>query len=778
MRFKARLLLSISFLIAAPALADTAAVVPPADGGDDGAEIVVTAQGRQQRLQDVPLSATVASGEALQKSNIRDLQDLGNHVANVRITSAPASDQLHVRGVGSGLNANFEQSVGTFVDGIYRGRSRSSRAALFDVERVEILKGPQTTFFGNNAIAGALNITTRTPGDDFDYNASLLYGSDREYAVEGGVSVPVSDTLSVRLAGKAYGMNGYVKNDLTGNSGPHQRDWIGRAMLVWKPSTDFTSTLRVDRGRARDDEAYPTQAVNCAPGTSTALGLCARYIAQAGGAVDGKLDHHYAAAPSSFDYDFVEAAWRNELKLGGVTLKSLTGYFDHDVDATFNLMPLPLTGVSGTNVLFGVGSPEKYHSFSQEFRLESDADAPLSYTLGLYYSRGKLQTQSALGYFFAPLGAALGGVGYTAASPLASATSFRQTDRTLSGFAAATWRATDSLRVNGALRYSIVKKTAARSVVSGTVATGTTFPTRDGIIAGTPAQQAAINAVLAVDPAAYVDGSRTDRKLMPSIGVQYDLDRNVMAYLTYTKGFKAGGFSSTSSINLFGPENVDAYEAGVKSTLFGSKLSLNVSTFWNDFKDLQEASNFLLPNGSSLSLVQNAGRARVRGIEAGGTIRITPEIGLSADLAYLDAKYTSFPNGPCRPAQVLASPVCQQDLSGQRRQFAPKYNGNVSLNVAVPVGDNVVSFDPSLFFTSKYSQQVNNDPIFFQSGYAKVDARLAYGAADKRWEVAVIGKNLTDKTTASFRNSLQNFGSVFALVERGRSVAIQLSLRH
>lgn len=776
MRHRTRLLLSISFLVAAPALADP---MTPADaGGDDGAEIVVTAQGRQQRLQDVPLSATVASGEQLASGNIRDLQDLGNHVANVRITSAPASDQLHIRGVGSGLNANFEQSVGTFVDGIYRGRSRSSRAALFDVDRVEILKGPQTTFFGNNAIAGALNITTRTPGDSFDYNASLLYGSDREYAVEGGITVPIDETLSVRVAGKAYGMNGYVKNDLTGDSGPHQRDWIGRATVVWKPSTDTTSTLRIDRGRARDDDAYPTQAVNCAPGTPTAQGLCARYIAQAGPAVDGKLDHHYAAQPSSFDYDFVEAAWRNELRLGSITLKSLTGYFDHEVDATFNLMPLPLIGVSGTNVLFGVSSPEKYHSFSQEFRLESDADAPFSYTLGAYYSRGKLQTESALGYFFAPLGAALGGVGYSAASPLSSATSFRQTDRTLSGFGAASWRATDSLRVNGALRYSVVRKTATRSVVSGIVAPGTLFPTRDGIIAGTAPQQAAINAVLAVDAAPYVDGSRTDKKLMPSIGIQYALGSNAMTYLTYTKGFKAGGFSSVSSINLFGPENVDAYEAGIKSTLFDNRVTLNVSAFWNDFKDLQEASNFLLPNGSSLSLIQNAGRARSRGIEAGTTIRISPAIGLTADLAYLDAKYTSFPNGPCRPSQVLASATCQQNLSGQRRQFAPKYNGNVTLNVAVPLGDHVVSFDPSLFFTSKYSQQVNNDPIFFQPGYAKIDARLAYGASDKRWEIALIGKNLTDKTTAGFRNSLQNFGSVFALVERGRSVALQLSIRH
>ncbi|WP_240623716.1 TonB-dependent receptor plug domain-containing protein [Tsuneonella suprasediminis] len=168
----------------------------------------------------MPLSATVVSGASLQKDNIRDLQDLGSRIANVRIASAPATELLNIRGVGSGLSATFEQSVGTFVDDVYRGRSRSARAALFDVDHVEVLKEPQTTFFGNNAIAGALNITTRTPGRQFDYNASILHGSDGEYAYEAGVTVPIDDTLSARLAAKAYGMDGYIENDITGGKGP------------------------------------------------------------------------------------------------------------------------------------------------------------------------------------------------------------------------------------------------------------------------------------------------------------------------------------------------------------------------------------------------------------------------------------------------------------------------------------------------------------------------------------------------------------------------------
>jgi outer membrane receptor protein involved in Fe transport len=180
-------------------------------------EVVVTAQRREQRLQDVPVAVSVVSGESLERGNLRTLEDIGTRLPNVKITSGPLVDQINIRGVGSGQNAGFEQSGATFVDGIYRSRSRSTHAALFDVERVEVLKGPQTTFFGANAIAGAINITTRVPDNTFAANGSALYSpSDDEYNVEGGVTLPMSDTFSVRVAARLSGLNGYIDNDLSG----------------------------------------------------------------------------------------------------------------------------------------------------------------------------------------------------------------------------------------------------------------------------------------------------------------------------------------------------------------------------------------------------------------------------------------------------------------------------------------------------------------------------------------------------------------------------------
>ena len=180
-----------------PDAADPEASVAEAPAGGD---IIVTAQRREQRQQDVPVSVTVVGGETLARESLLDLADVADRQANVRITPGPF-DQLNIRGVGSSNNTGFEQSVATFVDGVYRSRPRAIRAALFDVERVEILKGPQTTFFGNNAIAGALNITTRKPGSSFEANATALYGSHEEYNLEAGLTVPVADSLSFRWRG-------------------------------------------------------------------------------------------------------------------------------------------------------------------------------------------------------------------------------------------------------------------------------------------------------------------------------------------------------------------------------------------------------------------------------------------------------------------------------------------------------------------------------------------------------------------------------------------------
>lgn len=772
--------LATSLVLAVPAHGQTAADTSGEQASDMATQdIVVTAQGRSQRLQDVPISASVVGGAALQSGNLRNLEELTTRLPAVKLTPGPASDLLNIRGIGSGLNGGFEQSVATFVDGAYRGRSRSSRAALFDIDRVEVLKGPQTTFFGNNAIAGALNITTRKAkvGGDLEYNASALYApTDGEFALEGGVSAPLADNLGFRVAAKYFGMDGYVKNDLLGD-GPHQRDFVTRASLAWQPTADWTADMRLDYGRFRDNNSFPNEIVGC-PNESglypATRGLCARYLAAEGTGADDKLNQRSSSgAASRFELDFVEAALTNEISLGNVLLKTITSYYHHDGYTVTQLAPFPMEGVGGMKGLFPTYSPENYDAFSQEVRLQSQNDAPVDYMLGAYFSAADLKAMQATGYYFSSFGA--NAPGYTTADdPISSRYSHHQKDRIFSLFASATGHLADGLRLNGGLRFSSVRKEATRA---GMIGIGGVGP--DELFEELPMEaQDMLRSSVIVAAADFADKRRTDNKLMPSVSVQYDVTPDVMTYASYTKGFKAGGYAMSQMGDIFGPETVNAYEVGLKGSLLNRRLSFSLAAFLSDYSGLQEATYVVLPSGATQNIVGNVAAARSQGIELGLTARLSPALSLNADLSYLDAYYRHYPNAPCTILQSLAASPCTQDMSGARRAYSPKYSGTVGASLTVPVGDLELRVDPSLYFSTRYYQQATADPLTEQAGFAKVDLRMGVGPADRRWEFAVIGKNLTDRDTASFRNNIPTSpGTIYALSDRPFSVAFQFSIR-
>lgn len=763
-----------------PAAPPGPAAIPPAEPPPvEPGEIVVTAQGRQQRLRDVPISASVISGAALQSGNLRNLEELAQRLPAVKLTPGPASDLLNIRGVGSGLNGGFEQSVATFVDGIYRGRSRSSRAALFDVDRVEVLKGPQTTFFGNNAIAGALNIATRRPmpGGKAAFNASALYApTDGEFAFEAGVSAPVTDRLGIRVAAKYFGMDGYVKNTLLDEHGPHLRDFVVRGSAAWEPTDRLRTDVRVDYGRFRDGNSFPNEVVGCPPQSPpypAPRGLCASYLQAAGTRADDRLNQRTASAGSRFALDFVEVAATNSLKVGSHVLTGRTSYYDHDVFNLTQLAPFPLAGTGGRASPFPTFTPEDYHAYSQEIRLQSPAGGTLEYLVGGYVERGRLATELTSGYYFSPFGA--GAPGFTAAAtPIVLRSTLRQHDRTLSAFASGTWRPAPGLRLNGGLRYSAVRKTAVRD---GQIGTGGDNP-GDGFVALPDAAQALLRRALGGRGGNFADPKRTDAKLMPSASVQYDLLPTLMAYASYTRGFKAGGFSVTPNPDMFRPENVDAYEVGAKGSLLDGRLSFNIAAYLSDYDDLQESTNVVLPSGAIQSVVGNVAKARSQGVDLGFSARLSSVLTLTADVGYLHARYRSYPGAPCTVLQTLATSPCSQDLSGGRRAYAPDWSGNVGASVALPLGPYRLRIDPSLYFSTRYFQQASADPLTEQSGYAKLDLRAGFGPADGRWEAAVIGKNLTDKDTGSFRNNIPTSpGTTYVLSDRPLSVAFQFSVR-
>jgi iron complex outermembrane receptor protein len=745
------------------------------------AEIVVTAQRREQRLLDVPVAESVVSGASLERNNIKSLSDLSDRLPEVKIASGLTSDLLNIRGVGSGANAGFEQSVGTFVDGVYRERSRSTRAALLDVEQVEVLKGPQSTFFGDNVIAGALNITTRKPGKESAYDATATYGfNDRDYDFEGGITTPLSDVLSMRVAARASGMRGYVADDTNG-FGPDNQTDQGRVSLRYEPNSSFRSDFRIDAGTSKTTNAYPFELIGCpapAPLTTPATSTCGRAIAyNNGNPVDDTLNYHTDAPPSFANYNFSEVEWTNAWQIGGGTLASITSYFDHSFSSLIQQVPIQIVSpIVAGYYGFPIEPGEIYHDFSQEVRFQSATGGKFEYMVGGYFATSGLNYKNPTGFFNSALGAnpavIASGSGTTAASAITAQQRFTEDDTTLSPFAAATIRPIDHFRINLGARFSSVHKSATRANpfgVSYNLEPGTYTPLP-------PATQAVLATVIGTDLGPFAQPTRTDSKFLPSAGIQYDLYQDVMAYATYSKGFKAGGYNFASRAVAFAPESVDAYEVGLKGQFFDRRLVINADVFRSNYDNLQES--VIVFNGiSTYTIVGNAAKSRSQGVELGSSLQLAPNVALTGDIAYLDSKYLDYPDGAC--TIVGSGTGCKsQDMSGQRRAYSPEYSGNVGLNINVPVGGYKLTVDPFVYFSSWFFESGSADPLLRQSGYAKVDLRIGYGPSDERWQISVIGRNLSDKITSGYRQPMPGTtGSVIAIPDPPRIISLQFSIR-
>ncbi|WP_176598674.1 TonB-dependent receptor [Sphingobium sp. 15-1] len=736
-------------------------------------EIIVTAQRREQALQDVPVSVSVATGASLAKQGIISLADLSTRQPNLRIVQGSSADQLHIRGTGSGYNGGFEQSVATFVDGVYRSRARSTRLALFDIERVEVLKGPQTTFFGANAIAGALNITTKHPADHFELNALALYSpSDGEYNTELGVTVPLSDSLSLRAAGRFSGMDGYVNFDRDVD-GPHLNDRQGRISLAWNPSDRIEIFARFDAARMRDRGAFPMEIYGCPPKGLPATGICAAAIAQFG-PIDDKIDYHSDGAFSGrFNLNMREGLINSRIAFESFDLILSTAYIDQNLRAIVDTAPFPGLSVTGTGTRVPVNTGEDYQQFSQEIRLQSTADGPLQYMIGAYYEHGDLFTDTYTGLYLANLAAAAPAF-FPNRTPIAIDWNFHQKSQTMSGFASLTYNLTDALSISGGLRYSRVRKKASRSALMGTG--GRLYVTPEDFVAAPEAAQLLLARAAAVDRSQFAAPRRVDSEWMPSVNLRYEFSPDVMAYASFSKGFKAGGYGFVSP-DTFEPETVKAYEAGLKAYWFGRRLLTNIAVFRSDYDNLQESQNITTVAGIPSLVIGNAAKSRAEGVEFSGQWKVSSALNLFTEVAYLDSKYVSFPNASCNPIQAAGLTSCVQDLSGRPRPFASKWSGSAGGDVTLPLG-NSLQFEAGAvaYFTSSfYSQSVLGAPVR-QPAYGKLDLRAGLGAPDGNWKFSIIAKNVLNQKTASFRNyasGTSGTGSVIA--DRPRSIALQLS---
>ena len=755
-------------------------------------EVVVTVQRRQETLQEVPTSAEVVTGETIAQRNLGSLVDLAQTVPSVHISNDGAGGQLFIRGVGSGSNETFDQSVATFVDDIYHGSAHETAASFLDVERVEVLKGPQSTFFGNNAIAGALNIITAKPTlDEFGGYARALYGDYGQYTAEAAVNVPVSDQFAFRVAANVNGLSGWQENPTVGENQPNQSNQAGRISALWKPDESFDALLKVEATKNVDRTGSviggcPPQAPFVPAGfCQTALSL---------GLPTGGLhsDVNTSGPGQGIWLNTFDTVLTANYRRWSHTLTSVTGYSSYDSTQNLNASATPQD-------MLGFQLGEKYHQFSQEFRITSPVGQPVEYLGGVYFQTDHTDGDpGALTYFFLnptieslPSFAAL--VPYL---PLAESPSFVQSEQVYSLFGSVTWHMTDALRLNAGLRETWDHKDSTLSAFYGT---GTQ---QFGSIVPFPAAlQPVLGPLAAGLLGAVTDSSnaQTYKALMPSAGLQYDLTANSMAYFTYANGFKAGvpvtAFAGVVSPPLL-PEHVNSYELGVKNELFGRRLLLNFDVFRSNYRDLQVSSTQFTPAGAALSVITNAASSLSEGAEFEGKWIINENFRLDSTVTYLDSHYVSYPNvtptylesfchsNPTSSGCIALYPNgagLTQDLSGRPTDYAPRWSGSVtgSYSTNLPNAYSVTSALTAIFSTSYFNgNSSTDDPLLLQGGYTRLDARLTLDSPNKRWAIDLIGKNLTNVYILGGGNGATGLptalGSLLLQREAPRTYALQV----
>ncbi len=735
----------------------------PADDQGGLEEIIVTAQKRAEGLSDVPISISAVSGKQVENYGQTNLEQISSSVPNLKITQTAIANRIAIRGIASGDNKGFEQSVAMFVDGVYYGRDQLSRLPLVDMERVEVLRGPQPTLFGKNAIAGAVNITTRSPTDEFEGSISGLYEfNHKEFQLTGVLSGPLSDGIEARVVGYHRSMDGYFYNQELDRNEPNVDEYYFRGKLEFDKGGPFAAELKLEyadfqmKGQPRD-----------------VFGAVGVYNAVFQGPFFVSTDPDYVREDNGYESKnkVFGATLNADLELGDHTLTSVSSLLDYK---TREIVDVDFSGIS---FLDGTNLREDYRQFSQELRLTSPGTEAFNYIAGVYYQHAKLDVQDFT--LFNPTFLALGAP-FSALGDTSNDRDYTQKSDLVSAFAQGELSVTDRLRITAGARFNHEKKSGSRSlaIVQGPLS-----------VAPAPVVAAVFRA-LNIE-AHSISGKISEDSFNPMVNVQYDATDDLMVYASYAKGTKAGGFDIRSNslptsttvarpgAFIFEDESADNFEAGLKYK--GRSIAFNLSVYRTDYKDLQVN----IFDGTLNFNVRNAAEARTQGVEADFRAALAPGLTVSGAVAYLDFKFTNFTDGQCYYLQT-PGPNGFCDYSGKRNALSPKWSGNLNLDYTTPVTSSMkVAFNINADFSSSFIAAANLDPRTHQDGYVKLGARLALAEVDDRWEVALIGRNLTNQRILQTASSMPlattitgGAGNAYnGIVDRPRTIAVQLTGR-
>ena len=750
----------VAGMVAWPLL--VAAQADPADeAGDDDVrvleEVVVTAQKVEKTLKEVPASVSTLEGKFIQETGAFGFGDLQTYASNVEIRITPIGGSLRMRGFGTqSSNAGFEPSVGTVVDGVAYGRSNFLVAFFHDLDRVEILRGPQGTLFGKNSTAGVMNVLTENPdtvSEQYRGKLEVLYGDLGERNFRPAFDIPLGDGLAARLSGSYSKNDGQLHNTLLNRAESDVEQRTTRLKVAY----DLSGPVTWELGAFHSRQDLNNGIYQLAIATDDLLTLARDYDPQ----VEADPLNFLVSAnvPTIGATNFTGSNFNLDIELppnvfgDSVTLTSISAFAElttkrRDIDADFSPIPFIRTSLI---------EPLPFRQFSQELRISASNPTlfgwghGFEFVTGVYYydsalfaaDRFELEDLGAAAAFFAQMtandngfgGTLLPGVGGTTADVISALvpavdligqgeqmvlTRLDQTGRTMAAFGQfehffyPEWAVIAGLRIGREEKTGVFDTDVIGDFV-GVIANAETF---DRTI------------------------ERSEDEFSPKLGLKWEPVDDLNVYGTWSRGFKSGGFNAialTPESLDFEPERAESYEIGAKARLLGGAMRVNAAAFRTDFSNLQvssfeDASFFIL----------NAAEARSQGFELDLTyLPPIPGTKLFASMGFTDARFTSYPNAPA----FADSDDTNQDLSGGRLPVSSRWSATLvpSFTALIPGVQWGVNTAIDVLYRGDRFLDVDLDPRTLQEATTEVNARITVGDLLETWRVTIAGRNLTDE---------------------------------
>jgi outer membrane receptor protein involved in Fe transport len=805
-RRRALLATTMLFGLAAPALAqqaagNAAASLPasapaalPAEG-EGGADIVVSARRRAERLFDVPVAVSALGKQEIQRYAADNIMKVAESTPGLNIgarTAGGAGAGITIRGVGTdGSNVGIAQSVSISIDGVQSSQGRALLSSYFDLQQIEVMKGPQALFFGKNSPAGVIALTSANPTDKFEIGGSFGYEFRADEAIgDAYISGPIGDSgLKARATIHIRNMQGYVYNDArplaTSDPAPYnqlpgainhrdgEREQAGRLTLLYDNGGPFTANFKFTADHYNDDGAvYPLELVYCGgnfPQNFTSIfGIGGVRHEPTGNC---KPNWHTAstdlpkAVANTFEYGMrangaqysdistiITSLVLNYRLSDALTLTSTTGYYKFN---SANLMNNDWTSYA----TIGGTEGQKFRQFSQELRLASSFEGPLNFMIGGYYEHEFVHFDGSVKFDDLPADPTTGK--YQTVDKLAL-----NHVNTYSGFAQATYKIVPKLELSAGARF--------------------THETSKGQVGNTFVNAAVAGAFLL----GHLPAGDTSNNVSPEVTLTYRPNSNFMIYGGYKTGYKSGGINMSQIVSTalttadtsFKKEVAKGFEAGIKTKVLDGRGSVQLTAYRYKYSGLQVSA--YEPQLQSY-VVRNAAASRNYGVELEASYRPVRPLDLHTSIAYNHSRYLSFPNAACFGAQTAAQGCTPtgQDLTGRPTLSAPDWVATGGFDFNQPIGDYTLGLTADGYYSSAYYFIQTQAPQARQGRFFRVNASARISPAGERWTLALIGRNLTNRKVivsgqdTPLSGSNGNPTALNGVLARPREVLLQASFK-